>query len=290
MKNANGRDGESMRLQITLTSAEGKKIIALAVKADKAVQRVLRKGRVVLKGGTTTSAIAEELSGKPMKISGIITPKGTLTCGFKDEIHLPHSLILFRGQIIPLDSPEDWAKETPFLTPEDLVITGANAFDAYGHAAVMAARYAGGSSLPSFQTLLIEGIPFLITVGLEKMLPGNLWDIIPLAGRKRVDLSYGASVGLIPIFGRIFTEVEALQTLAKVKVSVIGKGGILGAEGSSTFLVDGPKNEVLQIDRIYQSVKGVGLSALPRNLIPCFRGCSSCKTHMKCLFKRGLRK
>jgi hypothetical protein len=144
--------------------------------------------------------------------------------------------------------------------------------------------------LPFFQTLLIEGIPFLIAAGLEKLAPGNLREVISLAGRKKVSFSYGSAVGLIPIFGRIFTEVEALEALAGVKAWVIGKGGIHGAEGSTTFLVDGPPKEVMKIDKIYQSVRGSGLSGDPRNLLPCSRGSLPCKNHIGCLYKKGLRR
>jgi hypothetical protein len=279
-----------MRIQITLTSAEGKRIIAKGIKALPGVQKIQKRGKILLKGGTTVSAVSEELCGKPMRISGMITPQGTLTSRFKHEMQWAHAQILKGGQIIPLHTREDWEKEVPFFTPEDLVITGANAFDVHGRAALMAATYDGGSSLPFYQTLLIEGVPFLIVVGLEKWVPGNLGEVIPLAGRKKVDFSYGAAVGLIPVFGTLFTEVEALETLAGVKAWVIGKGGIHGAEGSTTFLVDGPPKEVMKIDKIYQSVKGSGLSGEPRNLIPCSRGSLSCKTHLGCLYKKGLRK
>ena len=175
------------------------------------------------------------------------------------------------------------------FTPEDLVVTGANAIDIHGHAAIMAGSYAGGQGLPSFQSLLIEGVPFLIAAGLEKLVPGSIMDLLPIVGRRKVDLSYGMSVGLIPIFGRVFTEVQALETLAKVKVWVIGKGGILGAEGSSTLLIEGPQTEILKIDSLYQEVKEAGLSPLPRNLIPCSRGNVSCKNHIGCLYKEGKR-
>ena len=111
-----------------------------------------------------------------------------------------------------------------------------------------------------------------------------------ISRRKKADFSYGAAVGLVPLWGEIFTEVEALKTLARVSAFVIGKGGIHGAEGSTTLLVEGPGKEVLKIDQIYQQVKGAGLSGEPRNLIPCQRGSLSCKNHIGCLYKKGLRK
>jgi hypothetical protein len=76
------------------------------------------------------------------------------------------------------------------------------------------------------------------------------------------------SVGLMPVAGEIFTEVEALETLASVEVHVIGKGGILGAEGSTTLIIEEPKKDVFKIDRVYQKTRGAGLSGDPRNLIP----------------------
>lgn len=280
-----------MRIQITLTSPEGKRIIAKGIRAYPGVQKVQKRGgKILFKGGTTVSAVSEELCGKPMRISGMITPQGTLTSRYKHEIQLAHAHILKGDQIILLHTREDWEKEVPSFTPEDLVITGANAFDAQGRAALMAASYDGGTSLPFFQTLLIEGVPFLIAAGLEKLVPGNLGEVILLAGRKKVSFSYGSAVGLIAVFGRIYTEVEALENLARVKAWVIGKGGIHGAEGSTTFLVDGPAKEVMKIDKMYQRVRGSGLSGDPRNLIPCGRGSLSCKNHIGCLYKKGLRK
>jgi hypothetical protein len=64
-----------MRIQITLTSPEGKRIIAKGIKAHPLVQRVRKRGKIILKGGTTISAVSEELCGRPMKISGMITPR-----------------------------------------------------------------------------------------------------------------------------------------------------------------------------------------------------------------------
>ena len=267
-----------MLIQITLTSPASKRIIAKGVKALDWVRDVREKGKIVLKGGTTVSAVSEELCGRAMQISGMITPKGTLTSRYPQTAELHHGMILHGDQIIAIATEEDWAKETRQLTPQDLVITGANAFDIHGHAAIMAGSYAGGRTLPSFQPMLIEGIPFLIAAGLEKLVPGNLWEVIPLAGRKRIDFSYGMSVGLIPVFGKIFTEVDAIETLAAVKARVIGKGGIHGAEGSTTLLIEGPETEVLKIDEIYQGVRGAELSGDPRNLTPCVRGCPSCKS------------
>ncbi len=275
-----------MRIQFTLTSAEAKWVIAKGVKSSKRVQQTRERGKILLKGGTTISAVSQELCGRPLRISGMITPQGTLSSRFKDEINLPHGVVLQGDQSLAIDA-EGWGEVTAEFTSEDLVITGANAFDAHGHAVMMAGSYAGGRPLPYFSSMLIEGVPFLIAAGLEKLAPGNLFDVIPFSGRDKVDVSYGMAVGLVPIFGEIFTEVNALETLAEVNVAVIGRGGILGAEGSTTFLIEGERDEVQKIDRVYQGVKGLALSGEPRNFIPCDGASPSCKNHRACVYKRG---
>jgi hypothetical protein len=80
-----------MRIQITLTSSDGKRIIAKGIRALPGIQKVKNRGKILLKGGTTVSAVSEELCGKPMRISGMITPKGTLTSRFKHEIQWAHA-------------------------------------------------------------------------------------------------------------------------------------------------------------------------------------------------------
>lgn len=88
--------------------------------------------------------------------------------------------------------------------------------DSYGDAVIIAGTRAGGKSLPTFHTMLVEGVPFLIAARLEKLVPGDLWKVTSFAGRKRADFSYGMSVGLAPIFGKVSTELEALKTLTGV--------------------------------------------------------------------------
>jgi len=70
-----------MRLQITLTVSEAKRIIAKGIAALPVVKAALETGSIFLKGGTTVSAVCEELTGKPMNILGRVSPRGTVTAG-----------------------------------------------------------------------------------------------------------------------------------------------------------------------------------------------------------------
>jgi len=68
-----------MRIQITLTVHEAKRIIAKGIAELPAVKAALETGSIFLKGGTTVSAVCEELTGKPMNILGRISIRGAVT-------------------------------------------------------------------------------------------------------------------------------------------------------------------------------------------------------------------
>ena len=83
-----------MRIQFTLTSSEAKRMIAKGIVKLEAVARTIEEGRIVLKGGTTVSAIAEEICGEGVRISGRITPRGTMTARYKEETGKPHTVMI----------------------------------------------------------------------------------------------------------------------------------------------------------------------------------------------------
>ena len=153
----------------------------------------------------------------------------------------------------------------------------------------MAGAMFGGRPGPWIQGAWIEGVHTIIAVGLEKLVPGSVNEVIKVAGRMRADKSYGMAVGFMPVFGEIFTEVEAIKALAQVDCHVIGKGGIFGAEGSTTVLVDGRDEEVSRIDKIYQEIHGSPISGIIESLNECESGSPSCKRHLGCVYKSGFR-
>ncbi len=260
-------------------------MIAKGVVRLEVVKRAIENGKIVIKGGTTVSAIAEEICGEDVRISGRITPKGTMTARHKGETGKHHSIMIERQTAEGIDTR--WEEVAAHLTENDLIIVGANAFDVYGNAALMAGSFMGSVGGKGLYASSLEGIPMIVAVGLEKLVPGNLADIIPFVGRKIVDRSYGCAVGLIPICGRIFTEKDAVEAIAPVRCFVIGKGGVLGAEGSTTLLVDGEEKAVLCIENIFKMIKGRTISGFRKSLEECVIGCPSCKDHVGCIYKKG---
>jgi hypothetical protein len=54
---------------LSITPAEGKRLIAKAIALMPEVVHAREHGKILVKGGTSASAVAEELVGVPIKIS-----------------------------------------------------------------------------------------------------------------------------------------------------------------------------------------------------------------------------
>ena len=54
----------------------------------------------------------------------------------------------------------------------------------------------------------------------------------------------------------IFTEIEAIQQYANVKVFLYGLGGLSGREGGISFIVVGTKEEIIKVKSFIQTIKG----------------------------------
>lgn len=68
-----------MKVQIALTVNESKRLIAKAIISLPEVKNAFEKEKILLKGGTTVSAVAEELVGVPLRICGRISKRGTVS-------------------------------------------------------------------------------------------------------------------------------------------------------------------------------------------------------------------
>lgn len=270
-----------MRAQITLTVNEGKRIIAKAVAAMPAVRRALEGGKIFLKGGTTTSAVCEELVGRPLRISGRVTPAGLKAA--KNYSRVFHNCVIEAGQAS--DPGEALEALVEKFQPEDVCIVGANAIDAEGGAALMYGGLPTGNPGRIVPILTTEIANVIIPAGLEKLVPGSVRDLASETGRLLVDRSMGMPVGLLPLAGRVVTEQQALPILADVTCRVIGKGGVFGAEGASTMIVDGADAEVERILALVSSIKGSGPSGVEESFPECGSPSPMCGFHPTCMYR-----
>jgi hypothetical protein len=271
-----------MQAQITLTVHEAKRIIAKGIARLPSVQEALTSGKVFLKGGTTVSAVCEELVGKPLRISGRITPQGAkaaqnVTLGY-------HCALIEGGKLLDVDACLEETVEK--LSADDVAIFGANAIDVYGNAALMYGAPLGGGPGRIISGIMAELRNIIIAVGLEKLIPGCLTDVIARTGNKDIDIAMGMPAGLTPLVGKIITEKDAMPLLADVECSVIGMGGISGAEGSTTMILEGRREEVEKAFDFVTSVKGMEVSGEKESLPECEPPNERCELHRACIYKR----
>jgi len=260
---------------------EGKRLIAKAVARHPRVLRALEGHRILLKGGTTVAAVAVEL-GAPVALTvcGRITPTGTR--GPRRDLS-PYFLLYDRGQWRGVD--DRFLEVLRSLRPGDVVITGANVLDASGRAAFMAGSPFGGEPGAVWSGLAAEGIDVIVAVGLEKLIPGTVEDAIRACGRRRVDLAMGMAVGLVPVTGEVVTEIEACRILFGVEATVIGKGGIQGAEGATTLVARGPAERVRALFEMVRGLKGAREAGDPASLEECVPGGTGCREDLACIYR-----
>lgn len=235
------------QIQITLTPRESKRIIAMGVKKLPVIQQALKNGIILVTLGTTNAYVAEELTGRKIDHSryaaGYID--GTTTVVPQDK-RLP-MIALKKGKEVTGDTIINE------MTSQDVVIKGANALDPHGVAGVMLANPIGGTTGSLLGTIVAKGINLVIPVGIEKSIPYPVTEISRRIGIQRCTKATGLPVGMMPLFGTVITEVEALKLLGAGDVFPIGSGGIDGGEGSVTLCIIGDRAD--EIFELVQKVK-----------------------------------
>jgi len=272
------------KIQVTLTVEEGKAIIAQGIQKHPKFIKSFNQGNILFKGGTTVSRITEEILGIQLRISGRITSRGTVSSlNNSDEAH---SIVYGKNKWINVD--ERISEITGKFDEKDLILCGANAIDAYGNAAIMAGSEGGGNVGKSVSSWYSEGASIIIPVGIEKLVPGNLNYTLRKSSRKGKSLSYGMSVGLIPLVGEVFTEVEAIRLLGADECYVIGSGGLGVAQGSSTFeLWIYEEEDYNRVIDMIKDIKGKNqnISGIKESLLECQAICENCGRHIGCGYK-----
>ena len=277
-----------MKIQVTLMVEESKELIAIGILEHMKMKNAWQNGRIVLKGGTTVSRISARLTGRPLAICGRMTERGTV-----DGLHEmtdSHVLMIADNRSIPID--DVYMERLMTLGPDDVYVCSPNAMDAYGNAVIMAGDQDGGEIGYALSVCYANGVSVLIPAGIEKMVPGNLRDVVKKSGRKTKDISMGMAVGLVPMEGEIFTEIEAVQQLARVECAAIGAGGIGMAQGSVTLDIWGDEQEVQTVLEIVTALKKESLevSGVKETLVECKAPCIHCKDHVACWYKSGYMK
>lgn len=246
-----------LKLQVTLTPAEGKRLIGKAIGKMKIVQEALKNGIILISRSSTCAYVLDELTDIKVDIGkyvcGFVHRRGTcLTNRLK---RLPKMAII-NGEVKQLGNPSAKAlKEfVNTMNENDVFIKGANLVDPMWRAAIFAGALEGGYYGAVEKELITNKVNLLIPVGLEKFIPTPIERAAETAGILKVDYSMGMPVNVVPLHGTVITEVQAIKTLFGAEAVPIGAGGVSGAEGSVTMVITGEKQ---QIERAKGSIMGI---------------------------------
>lgn len=229
-------------VDVVLTVAQSKRLIARAVPKLDVVSQALEGGLVVVGKGSTTACVAEELLGRVIDKSGFIHGR-TLPADFHPPegmfAHPLPDLVLREGEVVEGMTLADGVKE---LQAGDVVIKGANAVDhrtgVVGH---LIGHPEGGTMGLLLGQVHGKGAHLVVPVGLEKTVAGDLW-----AAYREVEPSQ-SNTSLPRLWvtgGQVVTEIEALRLLCGVEALHIASGGICGAEGAVWLRVLGDAGEL----------------------------------------------
>ena len=229
-----------MKIEIVLTVAQSKRLIARAVTRHPYVKAAFHTGVIGICRGTTCSYVAEEFLGRPVErfgyTTGLTLPKRPYP-PIEPAKCVMHDILVRKGEV-HMDG-ETVIEAAKNMGPGDVIIKGANALNyEKGVAGCLVGHPAGGTVGGFWGPLYGRKLRLIIPVGLEKEIAG---DILKLSVECMDEYS-GSS--LSPMTGTIITELEAIRILTGATARQIAAGGVRGAEGSVRLMIYGEEREV----------------------------------------------
>ena len=237
--------------QFCVTTSAGKRLIGKAMAAHPDIRAVLAKGTLVIVAGTTNGYVAEEV------LASLGQAQGFSRLGFRRGITVAPGAKAadadLEGDVILVDGQWQKGKTIQDVTDDlkegDIILKGANAFDARGQPAVQIGHPKGGTVLAALPAVIGRRVRLIVPVGLEKRV---LEDVTVLAQRCNAPGTDGPR--LLPLPGEVFTELDAIRLLTGAQACLLAAGGIYGAEGSMWLGVGGTEDQVHAAAELIRSV------------------------------------
>jgi len=254
-----------MQALFTLTPAESKRLIGKGAAALPEIQQAKKEGYLLVGRGSTNAYILEELLGEKIRKEGYTAGqaiRGVLCVLGPEERTKP--VTFHKGEPLAVEPGAVLDK----LGPGDILLKGGNALDSEGNVGVCMASPTGGTMGQFYMAMKARGLEIIYPIGLEKMIP-SVEAAAQFGGTQRLGKSIGARVGMACVAdGRVFTELDALETLFGIYAVHFASGGWGGAEGCVTLAVEGPEAKVNKcLKFIEQKIKGE--APLPAAKTPC---------------------
>jgi hypothetical protein len=244
-----------MKAQAVLTVSESKRLIAKAVAKTPQVEKALEKGLIAIATGTTNSYIVEEILGKTIDKtsyrSGLTLPaKPAAPIQLSPEI-MP-DVVLKDGKTVP---DLDRFSAVQEMQAGDVFIKGCNALHYPSRTAgILIGLESGGTIGGTIGHIVGRSVNLILPVGLEKAVFGDFHQISRALAEP--DESVGYFPRMMPVWGTIITEIEALETLTGVRALHIASGGVAGAEGAVRLLFSGNSDQVNAALKLVEQVQG----------------------------------
>jgi hypothetical protein len=238
--------------QFSVTPAMGKRLIGQALVQHPAIENALQNGALLIIAGTTNGYVAQEI------LQSLGQAEGFSREGFRRGITVAHGAEVIKAELEGdvLISGGQWQKgRTIFDTADelqegDVILKGANAFDAHGQAAVHIGHPQGGTILPALTAVLGRRVQLIVPVGLEKRVFGDVNALAQLCNEPGVQ-----GPRLLPMPGEVFTELEAIELLTGAEAIQLAAGGVYGAEGAAWLGVDGTQEQIQAAAELIKSVR-----------------------------------
>lgn len=266
-----------MIAQVSLTPAESKKLISTAIARMQLVRSATKEGMVVIQPSSSTYFLVEELTGRKADTNywacGIVAPRGTcMEMGTMIGDYFPSDIkagpgefrnwwVIRQGNLIKREKISDILEQAK---PTDVFIKGVNAIDPQGNLGILIGDPSEGGPLGYiFSSWRKKPFHWVFPVGLEKLIPVTIQEASQEAKLAKYDYAMGLPVGLFicpqsQTTNKV-TETDAIRMLSGAIAIPISAGGLGGAEGAITMVVNGDKGQVKKaIDLIEQS-KGAKL-------------------------------
>jgi hypothetical protein len=285
-----------MIAQVNLTPTESKKLMAKAIARMDMVKKAAGEGMIVIHPSSSTYFLSEELTGENPGydnwVCGSITPKGLcVEMGIlssappRDENKaldpggFPFQVVI-KGE--EASTGRSLASILEEMGPKDVYVKGVNALDMEGNAGVLIGHHSGGGTIGKVLAAQRKTAFQIIWVaGLEKLIPTPIDKAMKALRRPNIEYAMGMAVGMVPIKGgTVISEPDAFRILAGCTAIPVAGGGIGGAEGSVTLILEGEEEAVRTAIKYAEQSKGAKL--------PQFRGrsCTGCP-NADCQFPVG---
>ncbi len=245
-----------MHIQLVFNVWESKAFIAKAIMNHPDIQQHLTTGTIAIGRGITNAFILREFLNATGNsdfeididnyVAGVID--GTLWVSDSDT-RTPE--VVFR------QGKPNFEPIAESVNSCDLIIKGGNALGTDWVAGVLCAHPQGGTIGSVYSIAISRGIKILVPISLQKTIPFAVTEITPeLGGQGKIDFARGLPVSLFPIVGgEIFSEIEAMDTIATVNVYPIAAGGVYKGAGASVFEISGSSSEVQKVKDLFEKIE-----------------------------------